>query len=55
MSRRISLGAESGQTMAEYAVVLSVLIIAVVASLLFFSGAVESAISDVADMVQSVS
>ena len=38
---------ESGQTMAEYAVVLAVITVAVVAALITFSGQITSAISAV--------
>jgi Flp pilus assembly pilin Flp len=56
MSReRLTLTAESGQTMAEYAFVLSVLILGVIASITVFSGAVGAAITDAVDLVKSVS
>jgi Flp pilus assembly pilin Flp len=55
LRKRISLTAQSGQTMAEYAVVLSVIILAVITSLTLFSGEVGAAITAVAEMVESVS
>ena len=55
LRNRISLTAESGQTMAEYAFVLSVIILAVITSLTLFSGEVAAAISAVSEMVESVS
>jgi Flp pilus assembly pilin Flp len=52
---RISLTAESGQTMAEYAFVLSVIILGVIATFSLFSDAVAASISDAVAMIKSVS
>jgi Flp pilus assembly pilin Flp len=54
MRERISLVAESGQTMAEYAFVLSVIILAVITSLSLFSDAVAAGLGTVADTIKSV-
>ncbi len=55
LRNRISLTAESGQTMAEYAVVLSVIILSVIAAFSLFSDAVATSINDAVDMIRSVS
>jgi Flp pilus assembly pilin Flp len=55
MTDRISLTDQSGQTMAEYAVVLSVLIIAIVTAIGVLSGAVASSIDNAVTIVRSVS
>jgi Flp pilus assembly pilin Flp len=55
LRERLSLTDESGQTMAEYAFVLSVLILGVIASITIFSGAVGQAITNAVDLVKSVS
>lgn len=51
---RISLTAQSGQTMAEYAVVLTVIILAVIASLTLFSEAVAAGLSDVGNVIKGL-
>ncbi len=51
---RISLTAQSGQTMAEYAVVLTVIILAVIASLTLFSEAVAAGLSDVGNVLKGL-
>jgi Flp pilus assembly pilin Flp len=51
---RITLTDESGQTMAEYAFVLSVVILAVITSLGLFSDAVAAGFDDVTDMFKSL-
>jgi Flp pilus assembly pilin Flp len=48
-------GPQSGQTMAEYAIVLSVIIIGVIASMTALSGAIMGGIDRVAGLVASVS
>ncbi|MDX6438556.1 MAG: hypothetical protein QOF45_1139 [Gaiellaceae bacterium] len=55
LRKRISLTVESGQTMAEYAFVLSVLILGVIATFTLFSDAVAASINDAVDMIKSVS
>jgi Flp pilus assembly pilin Flp len=45
---------ESGQTMAEYGVVLAMITLAIVASFGLLSGAIESAVGAIADIVDSV-
>ena len=55
LRERIMLTAESGQTMAEYAFVLSVIILGVIAAFSLFSDAVAASISDAVDMIRSVS
>lgn len=54
LRKRISLTAESGQTMAEYAVVLGVIILAVITSLGLLSDQVAAALTTVTDMVKSL-
>ena len=55
LKRRITLTAETGQTMAEYAFVLGVITLIVITSLTLFSGAVAAAIEAVDAMIRSVS
>jgi Flp pilus assembly pilin Flp len=55
LRERITLTAESGQTMAEYAFVLSVIILGVIAAFTLFSDAVAASINDAVDMIKSVS
>ena len=52
---RISLTDESGQTMAEYGVVLSVIVLGVIVALSLFSDAVAKFINDAVAMIRSVS
>jgi Flp pilus assembly pilin Flp len=54
LRNRIRLTAESGQTMAEYAFVLSVIILGVIATFTLFSGAVAASINDAVDMIKSL-
>lgn len=51
---QMSLTAESGQTMAEYAVVLGVIILAVIVSLELLSGGIAAALTTVTDMIKSL-
>ena len=54
MSRRlITTQSESGQTMAEYAVVLAVITLAIVTSFSALAGAMEAAIDHAVDVVRS--
>ena len=54
-SLRMRIRAESGQTMAEYATVLGVLIIAVVAAISFFSNGVDNKLqSDLVTILSGV-
>ena len=56
MSRtRIALTDEAGQTMAEYAFVLSILIVGVILALGVLSGAVAASIDNAASLVKSLS
>jgi Flp pilus assembly pilin Flp len=55
LRERISLTVESGQTMAEYAFVLSVIVLGVIAAFSLFSDAVAASIGDAVDMIRSVS
>jgi Flp pilus assembly pilin Flp len=50
----IHLSDESGQTMAEYAVVLAVITLAIVATFGFLSGAYEAAFDEAADLIASI-
>jgi Flp pilus assembly pilin Flp len=43
-----------GQTMAEYAVVLSVITLAIVTAFGFLSGAVEAAVDETSDLISSI-
>ncbi len=54
LRKRISLTAEAGQTMAEYAFVLSVIILAVITSLTLFSDAVAASITDAVNTIKSI-
>jgi Flp pilus assembly pilin Flp len=54
LRKRIALTVESGQTMAEYAFVLSVIILAVITSLTLFSDAVAAGLSNVTETIKSV-
>lgn len=54
LRERIALTGESGQTMAEYAVVLGVIVLGVVLSLTLFSEVVEAAITATTDLIKSV-
>jgi Flp pilus assembly pilin Flp len=52
---RARVGAESGQTMAEYATVLGVLIIAVVAAITVFATAVDNKLqSDIVTILSGI-
>jgi Flp pilus assembly pilin Flp len=55
MRGRISLTEESGQTMAEYAFVLSVIAITVIAAFGLLSGAIASSIDNAVTIVRSLS
>jgi len=55
MTERISLTDESGQTMAEYAFVLSVIVIAIVTAIGVLSGAIASSIDNAVTIVRSIS
>jgi Flp pilus assembly pilin Flp len=46
------LARERGQTMAEYAVILSVITVAVLAALLLLSGNIGSVINRIADVIK---
>lgn len=50
-THRITLPRERGQTMAEYAVVLSVITLAIVAAFSLLAGAIQSAFERVAALV----
>ena len=54
LRNRISLTDESGQTMAEYAFVLSVIAVTVVIALGLLSGAVSTSIGSAADLIKSL-
>jgi Flp pilus assembly pilin Flp len=54
LRKRITLTGESGQTMAEYAFVLGVIILGVIVSLTFLSDAIAAGISNAADVIESV-
>jgi Flp pilus assembly pilin Flp len=55
MRERISLTEESGQTMAEYAFVLSVIAITVIAAFGVLSGAIATSIDNAVTIVRSLS
>ena len=55
MTERISLIDESGQTMAEYAFVLSVIVIAIITAFGVLSGAIASSIDNAVTIVRSIS
>lgn len=54
MSKQITIQNERGQTMAEYAVVLGVITLAIVASFSLLSDAVTAAIEQTLDLVGGV-
>ena len=54
LTERISLTAESGQTMAEYAVVLMVIVLGVIVSLTIFSDAVVAGLTEVGDAIRGL-
>lgn len=54
LRERISLAAESGQTMAEYAFVLSVIVLGAIIALGLFSNAVAASIDDAVEIVSSL-
>lgn len=51
---RIPLTDESGQTMAEYGVVLAVIVLTVIIALGVMSGAIATSIGDAADLIKSL-
>ena len=55
VTERISLFDESGQTMAEYAFVLSVIVIAIITAFGVLSGAIASSIDNAVTIVRSIS
>ena len=55
MRERISLTDESGQTMAEYAFVLSVIVIAIITAFGVLSGAIAGSIDNAVTIVRSLS
>jgi Flp pilus assembly pilin Flp len=55
MTGRISLTEELGQTMAEYAFVLTVIVIAIITAFGVLSGAIASSIDNAVTIVRSVS
>ena len=55
LRERISLTEESGQTMAEYAFVLSVIVITIIIAFGVLSGAIASSIDDAVTIVRSLS
>ncbi len=55
MRERISLSQESGQTMAEYAFVLSVIVIAIITAFGVLSGAIATSIDNAVTIVRSLS
>ena len=54
LSRTSREGSQSGQTMAEYAIVLAVICVGVLASATLLSGAISGGIDRVAGLVASV-
>ena len=54
LRKRISLTVESGQTMAEYAFVLSVIVIAIITAFGVLSGAIASSIDNAVTIVRSL-
>ena len=54
MSKQITFRSEKGQTMAEYAVVLGVITLAIVASFSLLSEAAGAAIGAIAELVNGV-
>ena len=55
MRERITLTEESGQTMAEYAFVLSVIVIAIITAFGVLSGAIAGSIDNAVTIVRSLS
>lgn len=55
MTERITLTEELGQTMAEYAFVLTVIVIAIITAFGVLSGAIASSIDNAVTIVRSVS
>jgi Flp pilus assembly pilin Flp len=55
MTGRITLTEELGQTMAEYAFVLTVIVIAIITAFGVLSGAIASSIDNAVTIVRSVS
>jgi Flp pilus assembly pilin Flp len=55
MTGRITLAEELGQTMAEYAFVLTVIVIAIITAFGVLSGAIASSIDNAVTIVRSVS
>ena len=54
LTNRISLADESGQTMAEYAFVLGVIAVTIVVALGLLTGAVETSITNAANLIKSL-
>jgi Flp pilus assembly pilin Flp len=54
MRERIALTDESGQTMAEYAFVLSVIVIAIITAFGVLSGAIATSIDNAVTIVRSL-
>jgi Flp pilus assembly pilin Flp len=55
MRERIALTDDSGQTMAEYAFVLSVIVIAIITAFGVLSGAIATSIDNAVTIVRSLS
>jgi Flp pilus assembly pilin Flp len=55
MTGRITLTEELGQTMAEYALVLTVIVIAIITAFGVLSGAIATSIDNAVTIVRSVS
>jgi Flp pilus assembly pilin Flp len=55
MTERITLTEELGQTMAEYAFVLTVIVIAIITAFGVLSGAIATSIDNAVTIVRSVS
>jgi Flp pilus assembly pilin Flp len=54
LMQRISLGDESGQTMAEYAFVLSVIIVTIIVAFGVLSGAIATSIDGAVTIIRSL-
>ena len=54
MTERISLADESGQTMAEYAVVISVITLGIITAFGVLTGAIAASIDDAVTIVRSL-
>lgn len=54
LARKVEETPQTGQTMAEYTVVLGVITVAIVVALSVFSGAAQAAIERAAALVESV-